>query len=146
MSTLLGTPCSLSRTQIGPQSKPVSGCARPRGATEVLYGGARDGRVTSARNCGTCPVPARCNAPCAGCSCARAKPVAPACRGRHWRAHNHTRAAACEDGPGRASRRRSPIRWISVLKPFGVIGPPRSVAAVTGQVEQLSVPAFLCGA
>jgi hypothetical protein len=46
---------------------------------------------------------ARCNAPCAGCSCGRAKPAAHACRGRRWLGHSRSHAAACADGSGIAS-------------------------------------------
>ena len=41
--------------------------------------------------------PTRCNALCAGCSCGRAKPVAPVCRGRRWLGHSRSHAAACAD-------------------------------------------------
>src|SRR5262249_4865970 len=44
----------------------------------------------------TDPEQTRCNAPCAGCSCGRAKPAAPACRGRHWPARSRRRGAACD--------------------------------------------------
>src|SRR5262245_41538134 len=44
-----------------------------------------------------------CNAPCAGCSCGRAKPVTPVCRGRRWLGHSRSHAAACADVSGIAS-------------------------------------------
>jgi hypothetical protein len=40
-----------------------------------------------ARSPRTDPAPARCSEPCAGCSCARAKPAASACRAPHWPGH-----------------------------------------------------------
>jgi hypothetical protein len=36
--------------------------------------------------------------PCAGCSCGRAKPVAPVCRGPHSPGHSRSHVAACADG------------------------------------------------
>ena len=56
-------------------------------------------------------MPARCNAPCAECFCARAKPAAPWCRGRCWLGHSRSRAAACADAPPALVEhwRRTPI-------------------------------------
>ena len=84
--------------------------------------------------------------PCAECSCGRARPAAPACRGRHWQAHSRSHGAACADGPRTASWRAPPIRPNSAWKAFGVIGPSRSVmktcddspARAVGAAERVS--------
>jgi hypothetical protein len=54
------------------------------------------------RSRGSGQAKVRYSEPCVGCSCARAKPVAPWCRGRHWPARSRSRASTCEGGLGTA--------------------------------------------
>lgn len=68
-----------------------------------------------------------CNGRCVGSSDDQASPECVGCRGRRWRAHNRSHAAACGHALGTESR-RAPIRLTRRLMASGVNGPPRSVS------------------
>ncbi len=107
------------RRRKGPYARPPTSrqSRRPPEAVSLVLE-SRNGSTDSfnghspSRSRGSGQAKVRYSEPCAGCSCARARPVAPVCRGPRSPGHSRSHVAAC--GPNRA--------W----KLFGVIGPPRS--------------------
>jgi hypothetical protein len=73
-------------------------CMAPQGVLTPMERGRVHARWSAPEILEPIRAQARCSARCAGCSCDRDRPAARVCRGQHWRAHNHTHAAACAGG------------------------------------------------